>query len=327
MTGGKSFFDSQMEFLARSLSDLGDICKVHSLEPRVLEVLGEVSPRLAMGVNAPSQSPGLVEALEVLRQVRASLALLKTAGSLLASEGDGPAPRLSSALDDLERELGERLRRTSSHRVYGLYVIIDPEVTGGRDPFEIARAALRGGARMLQLRDKLREKGQTLPLARALREMSAAHKALLIVNDHADLARIVEADGLHVGQGDLPVAEVRQLLGPHQMIGRSNHLLEEAVESQALGADHVALGAIYLTATKASIIDRAPIGPEAVRRVKGAVSVPVVAIGGINEENLGPVVEAGADAICVTGAVGLAKDPEQASRQLVEAILRAGGKA
>ncbi len=235
--------------------------------------------------------------------------------------------RLRSALDDLEGEAGKELRRGPGARVYGLYVIIDPEVTGGRDPLEVARGALRGGARMLQMRDKLRDKGQTLPLARAMKELCAEYNALLIVNDHADLAAVVDADGLHVGQGDLPVAEARRILRPQQIIGRSNHLFEEALESQAQGADHVAVGAVYGTTTKASIRRRAPIGPDAVRRVKEVVNVPVVAIGGINEENVEPVVKAGADAICVTSAVGLARDPEEASRRLVERILRAGGRA
>lgn len=227
----------------------------------------------------------------------------------------------------LDRNAGEKLRRNLGARVYGLYVIIDPEVTGGRDPLDVARGALQGGARVLQLRDKTGEKGGTLILAKALRELCTEHDALLIINDHSDLAVLADADGLHLGQGDLPVAEAHRILSPHQIIGRSNYTLEQSLESQEMGADHLALGNVYHTSTKASISRRAPIGPESIPRVKGAVDVPLVAIGGITEDNIEPVVKAGADAVCVTGAVGLAPDPEEASRRLVERIIASGGKA
>ena len=133
--------------------------------------------------------------------------------------------------------------------------------------------------------------------------------------------------GLHIGQGDLPVAEARRILKPGQILGRSNHLVEEVVESQALGADHVALGATYPTDTKVSIRSRAPTGLQRLTEAKVLLDVPLVAIGGINEHNLEAVVRAGADAICVSSAVGLAPDPEGASRRLVEGIRAAGGKA
>jgi thiamine-phosphate pyrophosphorylase len=225
-------------------------------------------------------------------------------------------------------DAGQRLemRREAGGRVYGLYVIIDPQVTSDRDPLEVARAALEGGAHMLQLRDKVRDKGRSLPLAAALRELCDRYGALLMVNDHADVAALSAAHGLHVGQTDLPVAQARRVLGPRQIVGRSNHLLSEVMESEAQGADHVALGNIYRTSTKESIRDRPPLGPEAVTRAKAAVSVPLVAIGGINEDNVDRVVRAGADAVCVASAVGLAPDPAEASRRMTERMRRAGGK-
>ena len=223
--------------------------------------------------------------------------------------------------------MSTELRGEVASRVYGLYVIIDPEVAGGRDPLEVARGALKGGAKMLQLRDKLREKGESLPTARVLKELCDEYHALLIINDHPDLAALAEADGLHLGQGDLPVAEARRLLGQQQIIGRSNHRLAEAVESEAQGADYIALGNIFPTATKASISRRTPTGTEVIRSVKEALKVPVVVIGGINGENIEQVVKAGADAVCVASAVGLAGDPEDACRRLVATMRRAGGKA
>ena len=224
----------------------------------------------------------------------------------------------------MEAESATQCRARLRERMYGLYVILDPQVTGGRPPLEVARGALQGGARVLQLRDKLRDKGQQLVLARALQGLCQEYEALLIINDHADLAFAVGADGLHVGQSDLPVAEARTVLHPWQLIGRSNNTVEEAIESEAQGADHVAVGPMYPTTTKET--GKPPVGRETLLRVKERVAVPVVAIGGINEENVAPVVEAGADAVCVTSAVGLAADPSEAARSLVEAIASAGGR-
>jgi thiamine-phosphate diphosphorylase len=228
-------------------------------------------------------------------------------------------------LEDLTGQLGSAARHEKADLVHGLYVIIDPTVTGGRDPLEIAQAAVRGGARMLQLRDKLRDKGEFLPLARDLQKLCLESGASLILNDHADVAAIVGSAGLHVGQTDLPVDQARLVLASHQVIGRSNHEIEELVESEQMGADHVAFGAIYHTDTKG--VGRPPQGIDQLRLARDAAKTPLVAIGGINAENAAPVVEAGADAICVTAAVGSAREPEAAAAQLVKVIEDAGGRA
>ena len=261
-----------------------------------------------------------------------ALNLANTARSLLSTPeigGEIPADsalQLDRALDDAMSRIGAAIRQAQAHRIHGLYVIIDPEVTGGRDPLDIARAAVNGGARMLQLRDKLRDKGEQLPLGIALRDLCAANDALLIINDHADLAAALGPDhvGLHVGQTDLPVAEARKILAPGQVLGRSNREIDLIVESQQMGADHVAFGAMYTTTTKQ--VTRAPQGPERLKQARAAAQVPLVAIGGITAENVAPVVEAGADSICVTAAVGSAPDPEAAAAELTEAIRAAGGR-
>jgi thiamine-phosphate pyrophosphorylase len=208
--------------------------------------------------------------------------------------------------------------------VRGLYVIIDPEITAGREPLDVAGAAINGGARMLQLRDKLRDKGETLPLAVSLQELCQRNGVQLIINDHADLAAAVGSAGLHVGQTDLPVAQARQVLKPHQVLGRSNRELDLLVESEEMGADHVAFGAVYRTGTKPG--GRAPQGPDRLRQAREVTNLPLVAIGGITADNVTPVVEAGADAICVTAAVGLADEPEAAATRLVQVIEQAGGR-
>lgn len=227
-------------------------------------------------------------------------------------------------LDALTSQLGSAIRREKADLVRGLYVIIDPQVTGGRDPLAIAQAAIQGGARMLQLRDKLRDKGESLPLAIDLQEHCAKSGASLILNDHADVAAIVGSAGLHVGQTDLPVEQARQVLAPHQVLGRSNHEIEELLESERMGVDHVAFGAVYHTDTKG--VGRPPQGIDQLRLARDAAQTPLVAIGGINAENAAPVIEAGADAICVTAAVGSATEPEAAAARLVKVIEEAGGR-
>ena len=262
------------------------------------------------------------EALNLASAARGLLSALEAGGEIPADA----ALQLSRALDDAVSRIGAALRQAQAGRIHGLYVIIDPEVTGGRDPVDIARAAINGGARVLQLRDKLRDKGEQLPLGIALRDLCAANNALLIINDHADLAAALgpENVGLHVGQTDLPVAEARKILAPGQVLGRSNREIDLIIESQQMGADHVAFGAMYTTTTKQ--VTRSPQGPERLKQARAAATVPLVAIGGITAANVAPVVEAGADAICVTAAVGSAPDPEAAAAELTAAIRAAGGR-
>ena len=231
---------------------------------------------------------------------------------------------LSETMAALKDSLGAALRAQLASRMRGLYVIIDPQVTNGRDPMEIARAAVGGGSKVLQLRDKLRDKGEILPLAKQLQSLCQDNDVDLIINDHADLASLVGSAGLHVGQTDLPVGQARLVLAPEQVLGRSNHEMEELLQSQDMGADHLAFGAVYATGTKG--VGRPPQGVERLRQARDLTPLPLVAIGGITAENVGPVVEAGADAICVTAAVGLAPEPEAAARRLVDAISAAGGQ-
>lgn len=207
-------------------------------------------------------------------------------------------------------------RRERVKRVRGLYVIVDPEATRGRDVVEVAEAALRGGASVIQLRDKTRDKGEALEVARTLKALCERHDTLFIVNDDADIAFLSKAHGLHVGQTDLPVQEARRVLSPEQMIGRSNNGTAEALDSQAQGADYLAVGAVYSTTTMGKS-GRAAVGADMIRAVKQAVSAPVVAIGGINADNIAEVARAGADCICVVSAVTYADDVERAARELV----------
>ena len=200
-------------------------------------------------------------------------------------------------------------------KLRGLYVIIDPEAADARDEIAIAREAIAGGARLIQLRDKTREKGRQLPVAEALRALCSASGGLFFVNDHVDLALAAGADGVHVGQNDLPVSAVRRLVPREMLVGCSTNNPEEARRAEADGADYVSVGRLFPTGSKA---DTRPATTESIRTVKAAVSLPVCAIGGINGSNIDDVIAAGADMAAVIAAVIAAPDVEAAARRLAE---------
>ena len=256
--------------------------------------------------------------------LQAILAMRATVEVLEGSLDDGSAVldeswlrRASIVLTRAEQRVGASVRAKTIEKLTGIYVIVDPEATRGREPEVVARAALEGGARVVQLRDKLNDKKQVLELSRRLLDLCREHDALLFVNDDADVALAAEAHGLHVGQSDLPTEEARKVLMPSQLIGRSNGSLDQALESQAQEVDYIAVGAIYATTTMGKS-GRTALGPQILERTKNAVAQRIVAIGGINAGNLAEVVRAGADCVCVVSAVTYADDPRAATRQLVD---------
>jgi thiamine-phosphate diphosphorylase len=174
---------------------------------------------------------------------------------------------------------------------------------------------------VLQWRDKRREKGDQLPRARVIRDLCTQHGATFIVNDHADLALAAGADGVHLGQRDLPVEAVRPLVPEAFLIGVSTNNAEEARRAGAAGASYVAVGAIFPTGSKEPERTR-PASLAALREVKSAVRVPVVGIGGIDASNVVEVIAAGADAVAVISAVCAADDVRAAARELRQRIER-----
>jgi thiamine-phosphate pyrophosphorylase len=214
----------------------------------------------------------------------------------------------------LEQDLVLRLlRQEKAGKMSGLYVLIDTQALKGRSEVEVARGAIRGGATVIQLRDKQRNKRELLPIAQGLKALCASSGIPFLINDHLDLALAADADGLHLGQGDLPFSEARRLLPQDKLLGCSAATLEEAIKAESDGADYIAVGSIYKTTSKS---DFRLAGVETLHQVKEAVSIPVVAIGGIDEDNLAEVIVAGADAVAVIGAVLGAEDIEMAARRL-----------
>ncbi len=198
-----------------------------------------------------------------------------------------------------------------------LYVVLDRGAASGRDLAAVLDATLAGGCRMVQLREKAWESGRLLPLAARLREICARAGATFIVNDRVDLALAVGADGVHLGQDDLPAAAARPLLRPGMILGVSTHSIEQARRARADGADYVAVGSMFPTATKAGF---ELVGPELLARVRPEVRVPLVGIGGITADNVDQVIRAGADGVAVISAVCAAPDPRAATERLLGRI-------
>jgi thiamine-phosphate diphosphorylase len=195
-----------------------------------------------------------------------------------------------------------------------LYAILDRSASAGRDLPSLLDAVLGGGGRLVQLREKTLPLAELLPLARHLARRCREAGALFIVNDRADLALAVGADGLHVGQGDLPARRAREILRPGMILGVSTHDVEQARRAVADGADYVAVGSVYPTNTKSGF---QLVGLDLIRRVRPEVPVPLVGIGGITADNAGAVLAAGADAVAVISALGTTPDPEAATRSFL----------
>ena len=201
-----------------------------------------------------------------------------------------------------------------------LYVVLDRAATAGRDLDELLDAVIAGGCRMVQLRDKSSPSGRVLPIAERLRTRCREAGALFIVNDRVDLAVAVGADGVHLGQDDLPPRVARPLLRPGMILGVSTHSVQQARQAEADGADYVAVGSMFPTRTKP---DFELVGPALVRALRPEIRVPLVGIGGITPDNVGEVIRAGADGVAVISAVCGAQDPSAASAHFLDAIRRA----
>ncbi|MBM9535813.1 thiamine phosphate synthase [Desulfobulbus alkaliphilus] len=187
----------------------------------------------------------------------------------------------------------------------GIYGITAEKFSGGRSNLEVVRAMIAGGISILQYREKRPRKSFAAMLeeCRAIRDITREAGVLFIINDYPDIALLVDADGVHVGQDDFPVNEVRRLIGDEKLIGLSTHSPEQADAAVQAGADYIGVGPIFSTQTKDDVC--APVGLGYLEHVVRTSSLPFVAIGGIKEHNLDRVLERGARTVClVTEIVG-----------------------
>ncbi|MEW8958276.1 MAG: thiamine phosphate synthase [Moorella sp. (in: firmicutes)] len=204
---------------------------------------------------------------------------------------------------------------------WDLYVVITTKLGGGRPTLELVRQALAGGATAIQLREKDMPAREMVELGREIRTLTRAAGAAFIVNDRLDVALAVDADGLHIGQEDLPARVARKLLGPGKILGVSTGTVLEARQAVADGADYLGVGSIFATKSKGDAGE--PIGLAGLKAIRAAVDVPIVAIGGIDAGNVAEVIAAGADGVAVVSAVIGAPDVAAAVRELLSAVRRA----
>lgn len=195
-----------------------------------------------------------------------------------------------------------------------LYAIIDPARLGGRPP-AAARALISAGVRLIQYRDKHASSRELYETCTELRALFCESGCRLIVNDRADVARATDADGVHLGQTDLPVELARRVLAAGQWIGYSTHSLEQVVEADATTADYIAFGPVFPTASKEN--PDPVVGLEGLRQARRVTAKPLVAIGGINLQNARDVLAAGADSVAVIGGLLDAVDLEQRAREFL----------
>ncbi|MGM0715249.1 thiamine phosphate synthase [Brevibacillus parabrevis] len=206
----------------------------------------------------------------------------------------------------------------------GVYFVIGTQDCGfsREKTVEIVREALAGGVGTLQLRDKGSEltSEERCELGRQLQELCREHQTLFFVNDDVDLAVRLQADGIHVGQDDMHLAEVRAMVGEAMYIGISAGTVEEAIAAKNGGADCIGVGAMFATSSKADAGE--PIGPAGLREIREAVGaeLPIVGIGGITLENAKQVCQAGADGVAVISAISRAESPKQAAEDLLRIV-------
>lgn len=209
---------------------------------------------------------------------------------------------------------------TKNNVDYTLYLVTDQKILSGKSLEEAVEQAIFGGCSIVQLREKDTDGRVFFETAKRLREMTAKFSIPLIINDRVDIAMAVGADGVHLGQKDLPCKEVRALLSNDRLIGVSAATVAEAIQAERDGADYLGVGAMHVTATKQNT---RPVTPSLLAEITGSVSIPVVAIGGISGENVNELQHTGIHGVAVVSAVLGKPDILEAARTLrsqVEAI-------
>jgi len=279
-------------------------CQIRGAAGRASSSPKDLADLVRANAKRVEESLRVMEELAKLPEERAALNLIQ-----------GKFEQARFTLYALERELLSRvLRQDKIKRIGSLYVILDRQVLAGRDELATASQIIEGGARVIQLRDKQSNKRELLPIAQKLKDLCAKAGILFIINDYLDIALAINADGLHIGQGDLPLPTIRKELPIDKLIGCSVNTVSQAIRAQEEGADYIAVGSIFPTTTKT---DATVVGIDRLKEVKEKVSCSLVAIGGINEENAARVLAAGADSIAVISAVLGKEDIKGAVERLI----------
>ena len=198
-----------------------------------------------------------------------------------------------------------------------LYLVTDSDILRDRDFYKSIEAALKGGVTMLQLREKNASGKEFLKKAVRLRELTRKYDVKFIINDRVDIAMLCDADGVHVGQSDIPADKVRQLLGPNKIIGVSARTVEEARTAKENGADYLGVGAMFTTTTK---LDAKAVSIEKLMEIKENVNLPIVAIGGLNLNNIEMLKQCNIDGYAVVSAILKAEDIKNECEKWIDTI-------
>lgn len=199
-----------------------------------------------------------------------------------------------------------------------LYVLLDKKILGERKIEEVVKQLVKSGVQMIQYRDKYSDDGDFLNEALKLQKILKNKGVAFIVNDRVDIAIYSDADGVHVGQSDLPVPVARKLLGKNKIIGTSAENINQAKMAQKEGADYVGLGPIFYTTTKEKIPQ--PVGLDLIKQAKKELKIPFFPIGGINLDNLGSVINAGAKRVAVASAIVCSPDISNTAQQFLSRL-------
>ena len=202
---------------------------------------------------------------------------------------------------------------------YSLYLVTDRSLSLGRATAEIVRAAVKGGVTCVQLREKHCSTREFINEARRIKEELTIAGIPLIINDRLDVALAVGAEGIHLGQSDMHITDARRLVGNSMLIGISAESLDDAILAEAEGADYIGISPVFTTPTKTDTA--APLGLDGIRRIRAAVSLPLVGIGGLNQGNVPDVLRAGADGVAVVSAIVASACPQSAAAALKQRIL------
>ena len=198
-----------------------------------------------------------------------------------------------------------------------LYAVADPSLCLNRDLIEVVAQAIEGGAQMVQLRDKKSGDGEFLELTKKIHKITRIKRIPLIINNRVDVARLVDAEGVHLGEEDLPVKEARKILGSKKIIGASASDIKTAKIKEKEGADYIGLGPVFETGSKE--IEK-PLGVEIIKEAKRSLKIPVFPIGGINLSNLDQIISTGTKRIAVISAIFMAEDVRRATRELLRRL-------
>jgi len=204
---------------------------------------------------------------------------------------------------------------------YSLYLVTDRGLSRGRTTQHIVEAALRGGVTCVQLREKTCSTREFIAQALSIKDHLKKHNVPLIINDRVDIAQAVNADGVHLGQSDMPIEMAKAILKDSMIIGISAESIKDAVQAEKDGADYIGVSPVFATPTKTDIAP--PLGLEGLREMRRSVKIPLVGIGGLNIKNAGEVIKNGADGVAVVSAIVAADDPEKAARELKKIIEQA----